>query len=236
MKTLLTYLRRHHAGLLALFITLGGTSYAVATGSIDSREIRNNTIRTQDVRNHTLVGRDIRDGAVGSQDVRDGRLGGVDVANGSLSGADVANGSLAGAEIRDGSLGDRDLGSNSVSGDEIRSNAVDSDEVRNGSLRAEDLVPGLLDTNAVARFDSFPVPGGGTASDNVACASGERALGGGVSFADANAGDRVTFSAPRDGSSAPASQGAAATGWAAGILNGDAAERTATVWVLCASR
>jgi hypothetical protein len=236
MKTLLTYLRRQHAGLLALFITLGGTSYAVATGSIDSREIRNNTIRTQDVRNHTLVGRDIRDGALGSQDVRDGRLGGVDVANGSLSGADIGNGSLAGEDVRDGSLGDRDLGANSVSGDEIRSGAVDSDEVRNGSLRAEDLVSGLLGTNAVARFHSFTVPGSGTASDNVGCASGERALGGGVSFAAANAGDRVTFSAPLAGSSAPTSQGAVANGWSAGIVNGDAAQRTATVWVLCASR
>jgi hypothetical protein len=226
MNTLLSYLRRHHAGLLALFITLGGTSYAVATGSIDSREIRNNTIRTQDVRNHTLVGRDVRDGAIGTQDVRDGRLVGVD----------IANGSLAGEDVRDGSLGDADLGANSVSGDEIRTAAVDSDEVRNGSLRAEDLVPGLRGTNAVVRFDSFSVPGSGTASNTAACGSGERALGGGVSFADANSGDRVTFSAPRDGSSAPTSQGAVATGWAAGIVNGDAAERTATVWVLCASR
>jgi hypothetical protein len=226
MKTLLSYLRRHHAGLLALFITLGGTSYAVATGSIDSREIKNNTIRTQDVRNHSLVGRDIRDGAIGSQDVRDGRL----------IGADVANGSLGGDDIRDGSLGDRDLGSNSVSGDEIRSGSIDSDEVRNGSLRSEDLTPGLRSTNAVVRFDSFNVPGSGTASDSVACTSGERALGGGVSFADENPGDRVTFSAPRAGSAAPSGQGAAATGWAAGIANGDAAQRTATVWAVCATQ
>jgi hypothetical protein len=225
MKTLLSYLRRHHAGLLALFITLGGTSYAVATGSIDSREIRNNTIRTQDVRNHALVGRDVRDGAIGSQDVRDGRL----------IGADVANGSLAGDDVRDGSLGDRDLGANSVSGDEIRTGAVDSDEVRNGSLRSEDLTPGLRGTNAVVRFDSFSVPGSGSASNTAACGSDERALGGGISFADENAGDRVTFSAPRAGGSAPSSQGATATGWAAGIVNGDAAQRTATVWVVCAS-
>jgi hypothetical protein len=226
MKSLLSYLRRHHAGLLALFLTLGGTSYAVATGSIDSREIRDGTVRSRDVRNNSLVGRDVRNGGIGSQDVRDGRL----------TGLDVLNGSLAGDDLRDGAVGDADLGSNSVSGDEIRAGAVESDEVRNGSLRAEDLTPGLRGTNAVVRFDSFNVAAGGSGSDNASCGSGERALGGGVSFATENAGDRMTFSAPRVGGAAPGSQGAVATAWAAGMVNGDASERTATVWVLCASR
>jgi hypothetical protein len=34
---------------IAVFVALGGTSYAVATGSIDSREIKNGTIRTKDI-------------------------------------------------------------------------------------------------------------------------------------------------------------------------------------------
>jgi hypothetical protein len=57
---MLTYLRRHHLGLIALFFALTGTSYAVATGSIDSREIRNNSVRGKDVRNNTLTGADVR--------------------------------------------------------------------------------------------------------------------------------------------------------------------------------
>ncbi len=44
---------------LALFVSLGGVGYAAATGSIDSREIRNNSIRGRDVRNNGLSGRDI---------------------------------------------------------------------------------------------------------------------------------------------------------------------------------
>ena len=35
----------------ALFVAMGGVSYGVATGFIDSREIKNNTIRGKDVRN-----------------------------------------------------------------------------------------------------------------------------------------------------------------------------------------
>ena len=38
---------------IALFVSLGGVSYGVATGFIDSREIKNNTIRSKDMRNNT---------------------------------------------------------------------------------------------------------------------------------------------------------------------------------------
>ncbi len=68
----LDYLRRHHIALIALFVALGGTSYAAATGSIDSREIKNNTIRGKDVRNNSLTGRDVR--GIRSGDVADASL------------------------------------------------------------------------------------------------------------------------------------------------------------------
>jgi len=47
---------------VCLFIVLGGTSYAVATGSIDSREIKNNTVRSKDVHNQSLLAKDFAPG------------------------------------------------------------------------------------------------------------------------------------------------------------------------------
>ena len=44
---------------IALFVSLGGVGYAAATGSIDSRELKNNTVRNKDIRNGTIVQRDI---------------------------------------------------------------------------------------------------------------------------------------------------------------------------------
>src|SRR5919205_527760 len=44
--------------MTALFVSLGGVSYGLATGSIGSREIRNNSIRSIDVRNRSLLARD----------------------------------------------------------------------------------------------------------------------------------------------------------------------------------
>jgi hypothetical protein len=46
----------------ALFVSLGGVSYGLATGSIGSREIRNNSIRSVDVRNSSLLARDFKAG------------------------------------------------------------------------------------------------------------------------------------------------------------------------------
>ncbi len=58
----------------ALFVALGGTSYAVATGSIDSREIKNGTIEQRDVKFRGLEGSDIKDGALAARDIKAGSL------------------------------------------------------------------------------------------------------------------------------------------------------------------
>lgn len=60
--------------MLALFIALGGTSYAVARNSIGSAQLRNNDVRTADLRNNDVRGKDIRDATVESVDVKDGAL------------------------------------------------------------------------------------------------------------------------------------------------------------------
>jgi len=59
---------------VCLFIVLGGTSYAVATGSIDSREIKNNTVRSKDLRNNTVRSRDVRNFSLLARDFRPGQL------------------------------------------------------------------------------------------------------------------------------------------------------------------
>jgi hypothetical protein len=244
---MLTYLRNHHAGLLALFVALSGTSYAVATGSIDGREIRNNSVSGRDLRNNSATGRDLRngsvsgfdlrDGGVSGADLRDGTVAGVDVADNGLGTADVADNSLGGADVRNGSIGDAELSGNSVSADEIRAGSVRTEEVLNGTLGAEDFAAGVLATDATVRFDGFQVPAGEPGSGTVACGNGERALGGGVSFAGPeDPDDLVTFSEPRAGAGEPETQQATATGWAAGLSNGDGVERTGRVWVVCASR
>ena len=59
---MLTYLRRHHAGLLALFVALGGTSYAAAT------------VGSQDIQSRAVETRHLDRGAVTTAKVRNGSL------------------------------------------------------------------------------------------------------------------------------------------------------------------
>jgi len=99
---------------LALFVSLGGVSYGVATGSINSREIQNGTVQSRDVRDGALQGRDIGNGTLRSRDVEDGVLSGADVRDGSLVGADIATNALGDREIDEPQLDINRLGNISV--------------------------------------------------------------------------------------------------------------------------
>lgn len=55
-------------------MALGGTSYAVATGSIDSRELKNNAVRSKDFRNNDVRSKDIRDRSLLRKDFKSGQL------------------------------------------------------------------------------------------------------------------------------------------------------------------
>ena len=78
--------------LLALFIALGGSSYAAIR--VGSEQIANNSIRSKDLHNNEVRGKDIRKGTVRGTDVHDGDLKGKDVRDDTLSGDDVKESSL----------------------------------------------------------------------------------------------------------------------------------------------
>jgi len=72
----------------ALFIALGGTSYAVirvdsgdvVNNSLRSTDLRNNSVRSRDVRDHTLRPRDLRRNGLGGGAVKESALGRVPLA------------------------------------------------------------------------------------------------------------------------------------------------------------
>jgi hypothetical protein len=75
----LTSLRKHLSysnvtATAALFIALGGTSYAVI--SIDSDDVVDNSLRSADLRNNSVRSRDIRDRTVRARDIGRDSLGG----------------------------------------------------------------------------------------------------------------------------------------------------------------
>ena len=89
---------------VALFVSLGGVSYGLATGSIDSREIKNNTVRSGDVFNNTLRSKDVRNNTLRTFDIRNNEVRGFDIRNSTVQGRDVAFNTLTGNDIAEPSL------------------------------------------------------------------------------------------------------------------------------------
>ena len=77
---------------LALFVALGGTSYGVATGTIDSREVKNNSLSSKDIRNRTILGKDVKTDALTGRQIKN--LGTGDIRDESLLAKDFAPGQL----------------------------------------------------------------------------------------------------------------------------------------------
>jgi hypothetical protein len=97
--------------LVALFVSLGGVSYGVATGFIDSREIRDNQVRSRDLRNN-----DIR-----TKDLRNNEVRGIDIRNSTIQGRDVALNTLTGTDIKESDLGQVPLAGRAISADAVSS-------------------------------------------------------------------------------------------------------------------
>jgi hypothetical protein len=62
---------------VALFVSLGGVSYGLATGSIDSREIKDGSIRNRDFKDGTLRGQEAKRDGFGGGAIKESTLGTV---------------------------------------------------------------------------------------------------------------------------------------------------------------
>jgi hypothetical protein len=68
--------------LLALFVALGGSSYAavkisardIKSGAVGTRAIANNSVRSGDIRNATITGADVLDDSLGNADIDNSSL------------------------------------------------------------------------------------------------------------------------------------------------------------------
>jgi hypothetical protein len=158
--------------LIALFVSLGGVSWAVATGSIGSKAIKDNAVQGRDVRDETLESRDVVNGGLQSRDVRDGALRGVDVNDGSIGGIDLAS----------NTLGDREI-------DETK-----LDINRLGGVRGGRFIKNVRQVEAGTGNDAATPK----ATPPARCPRGKRLLGGGARVvAPAGTPVAITSSAPR---------------------------------------
>jgi hypothetical protein len=81
---------------LALFIALGGSSYAAV--SLTGGNIRNGTVTGSDLKDESVKGRDVDNGTVTGSDLKNGSVASSDIDNGSLLSKDVKAGTPLGPQ------------------------------------------------------------------------------------------------------------------------------------------
>ena len=76
-KRIGTYLRRHHVALLALFLAIGGTSYAAVnlpTNSVATKQIKNGQVKAADIGKSSITSPKVKDGSLLARDFAFGQL------------------------------------------------------------------------------------------------------------------------------------------------------------------
>jgi hypothetical protein len=117
--------------MVALFVALGGVSYAAAT--IGSAQIKDNSIRSKDVRNGTLTGKDVGADKLGGDEIAESSLGKVP----SATAADTATSATSATTAS--SAQNADLAANAAIAHSIVDNTVSGSKVQNGSLTGKDV-------------------------------------------------------------------------------------------------
>jgi hypothetical protein len=107
MNSLTRYIRRHHIALLALFVALGGTSYAAVSlpnGSVGTDQLQQASVTTLKVAPGAITSKRLENGSVVRKKIGDGAVSSKKVANGSLLAEDFALGTLTAAGSAGGAL------------------------------------------------------------------------------------------------------------------------------------
>jgi hypothetical protein len=146
---MISHLRSNAVAYLALFIALGGTSYAATVlpaHSVGARQLQSNAVTTTKVKNHSLKAVDFAPGQIpkGATGLT-GKTGetGPRGPSGSIVGA-PAGGALT------GSYPDPSLASGSVGASQLANGAVGASQLANGSVTAAKVAAGSLTLSDLA--------------------------------------------------------------------------------------
>jgi hypothetical protein len=137
---------------IALFVALGGTSYA-AKLLIGPKNIKQNAVTHKKIKAGHVRSSEIQNGAVQMADLSgslqaqvesnfellDGSVTTAKLADDAVTSPKVAPDSLTADDLGGGSVGSSEIGSSAVTDSELATNAVDSNEVENRALDAVDV-------------------------------------------------------------------------------------------------
>jgi hypothetical protein len=97
LRSLASYLRQHHVGVLALFVALSGTAYAATLpiNSVGTAQLKKNAVTAPKIKKNAVRAAKIRKNAVRTAKIRKNAVTGAKVRADSLTGLDINESTLA---------------------------------------------------------------------------------------------------------------------------------------------
>jgi hypothetical protein len=184
--------------MLALFVALGGTTYAVTVprNSIGPAQLRSASVTTSKLAAKSVIRTKLGGGVVGTDQIGTQVVTAAKIADGAVGNGQLASSSVSGSKLASSSVSNGKLGSGSVSNSKLGTNSVSTSKIQGGAVGASKL------DKIVVREASVTVPanpaGNGEYFTRLAqanCASTERAIGLGTRWTvDNNDEELVTVS------------------------------------------
>jgi hypothetical protein len=134
--------------VIALFVALGGASYAAVSlpkNSVGSKQIKKRAVRNKHINKNAVSASKIQ--------------------GNSISSPKIADGSVLSADLGANSVDSSKLADNSVGSSELADNSVGSGKVTDGSIVKNDLAPDVLGPTAFARIADDGTLVGGAAQN-----------------------------------------------------------------------
>lgn len=136
-RRILNSLRGQWIGVVALFIALGGTSYAaisipkhsitrrdLARAAVGPRQLAKHSVGNRQLRTHAVSRRTLAAASVGSRQLRKGSVRGNQISSGAVSASKLAAGSVGSAALAPGSVGSSALAPGSVGSSALAAGSV----------------------------------------------------------------------------------------------------------------
>ncbi|MET0448864.1 MAG: hypothetical protein ABW004_10670, partial [Aeromicrobium sp.] len=162
---------------LALFMSLGGTSYAaVKAKSIGNKQLKNNAVTSGKIARNGVTASDIRAAVIDGTKIKAGAIDGTKIKAGSITSKHILDRSIGAQDIQPGSIGAGQIAANSLNAQQIADQSLGLGELNQATVDLFKDVPvswvvdgapdsdptPTVSTDAFTTMRSYSVPASGT--------------------------------------------------------------------------
>ena len=116
--------------LIALFVALGGTSFAAVAltkNSVGAAQIKKNAVAASEIKKNAVRAAEVNRNAIGASELRSNAVAGGDIADNGVGGADLSDNSVGAGELSDDSVGSGEVTNDALTATDIAGSSLDAE-------------------------------------------------------------------------------------------------------------